>query len=124
MEILAQIDICLGGRIAEEIVLGAENITSGAGSDLVKATGLARNMIASYGMNPAGGIGLQVVDPRSSSPETLRLVDEEVKAVLDASAARVRELIKAHRKDLELIAMELVKKETLSQAELKQLLKL
>jgi len=124
MEILAQIDICLGGRIAEEIVLGADNITSGAGSDLIKATSLARNMIASYGMNPTGSVGLQVVDPRSSSPETLRLVDEEVKAILDASATRVRELIKAHRKDLELIAMELVKKETLSQAELKQLLKL
>ena len=122
LEMLAQIDICLGGRIAEEIVLGAENISSGAGSDLSKATRIAHNMVASFGMNPEGSIGLSVIDPRNSSPETLRLVEEEVKSILDASATRVRSLLKVHRKELEAIARELMLRETLSQDDLKKLM--
>jgi ATP-dependent metalloprotease len=123
-EIYAQIDICLGGRIAEEVIFGAENISSGAGSDLQKATRLAHNMVANYGMLPDSQIGLSVVDSRNNAPETMRLVDLEVRRILDESATRVRHLIKSHRSDLEAIAHELLEKETLSSEDLKQLLKL
>ena len=50
-EIMARIDVCMGGRVAEELVLGTENITTGASSDLEKATALATGMVVNYGMS-------------------------------------------------------------------------
>jgi ATP-dependent metalloprotease len=123
-QLLASMDVLLAGRVAEELIFGAENVTSGAGSDLVKATRLAHDMIAHYGMYPESPVGQQVVDKQNSSSETRRLVDVEVRALLDASYQRVKILLSKHRKELDIIANALLEKETLSAEELKSLIKL
>jgi ATP-dependent metalloprotease len=119
-QLLASIDVCMAGRVAEELMFGPDQITSGASSDLVKATKIARDMVANYGMMQSH-VGVAVVDVKSASPDTLRIVDGEIKAILDASYARVKALLVQHKNDLDRIAKELLDKETLTVDELKQL---
>ncbi|KAH9246704.1 hypothetical protein BASA81_015753 [Batrachochytrium salamandrivorans] len=121
-QMLATMDILMAGRAAEEIIFGAENVTSGASSDLVKATKLARSMVAQYGMLPGSPVGLEVVDFNASSQETRSLVDKEVRLLLDQSYVRTKNLIIKHRRELDLIADTLLEKETLTGGDLKKLI--
>ena len=57
IQLLAQIDICMGGRVAEEIMFGTDEVTTGAGSDFDQATRIARLMITKFGMSNKVGIG-------------------------------------------------------------------
>jgi ATP-dependent metalloprotease len=123
-QMFATMDILMAGRVAEEMIFGSDYVTSGASNDLVKATKLAHDMVASYGMLPESPVGLEVVDRQNSSSETRRLVDVEVRGLLDASYNRVKALLLKHRKDLDTIANALLEKETLSADELKSLLKI
>lgn len=120
-QMIATMDILMGGRVAEEVVFGSDSITSGAHSDLVKATRLAREMVGSYGMMPGSPIGLLVVGEGTSN-DTKRLVDIEVGALLSASYNRVKKLLDTHRTDLDVIASTLLEKETLTGSELRQLI--
>jgi cell division protease FtsH len=113
----------LGGRAAEELVFG--EVTTGAQNDLERATALARQMVAVYGMSERIGLvncaqrqstflgGLDGSMQRDCSEETAREIDEEVKAILDEAYARAKEVLTAHRDQLEKIAAELLKKESL-----------
>jgi cell division protease FtsH len=113
----------LGGRAAEELVFG--EVTTGAQNDLERATALARQMVAVYVMSERIGLvncaqrqstflgGLDGPMQRDCSEETAREIDEEVKAVLDDAYARTKEVLAAHRDQLEKIAGELLKKESL-----------
>lgn len=121
-QMLATMDILMAGRAAEEIIFGADNVTSGASSDLVKATKLARSMVAQYGMLPGSPVGLEVVDVNASSQETRSLVDTEVRLLLSQSYTRTKNLIIKHRRELDLIANTLLEKETLTGGELKKLI--
>ncbi len=122
----------LGGRAAEELVFG--EITTGAQNDLERATALARQMVAVYGMSERVGLvscvqrqsvflpGFDGAMQRDCSEETAREIDEEVKAMLDEAYAKTKEILTAHRDQLEKIAGELLRKENLDGAEFYKLL--
>lgn len=112
----------MGGRIAEEIILGANHITTGAGSDLQNAAGLARDMIVNQGMGKKlrdqvfksdDGMMLdRLVHDRDYSEGTAKLIDQEVEELITEAADRAREVIKANRKHLEALKELLLEKET------------
>jgi cell division protease FtsH len=113
----ASIDVRLGGRVAEEVVLG--DVTTGAEDDIRHATALARNMVGRWGMSDAVG-PVAVLGPDdagwpldTSAPETRRLVDEEVRATIERAHDRVRALLRDHRDALERLAAALLEHETL-----------
>jgi cell division protease FtsH len=123
-ELLDRIRGILGGRAAEEIVF--DEITTGAENDLERATALARQMVCVYGMSERIGLAhcVQRHNPmflpgqdgsfqRDCSEETARDIDEEVKKFLDRAYAEAKEILVAHRDQLERVTGELLKRETL-----------
>ncbi|WIA14883.1 hypothetical protein OEZ85_001600 [Tetradesmus obliquus] len=115
-QMLARLDVCMGGRVAEELIFGEDDVTSGASSDLKQATALARAMVTKYGMsNKVGQVSLDYEDDgRSMSSETRALVEEEVRRLLTTSYARARAILDSHAGELHALADELLDKETLS----------
>jgi cell division protease FtsH len=109
----AQIIKALGGRVAEEIVFGAEHVTGGAESDLVHVNRIARRMVYRLGM--AGGGSLLVHDDEAGplSADTQSRMDEEVQALLERLYARTREILTTHRAALDALAGALLERETL-----------
>jgi ATP-dependent metalloprotease len=82
-EFLAQLDVCLGGRVAEEMIFGEENVTSGAHSDIVKATDVAKRMVRYYGMSDkVGPVGYDDDDMQQLSTQTKLLIEGEIKALV------------------------------------------
>jgi cell division protease FtsH len=116
----------LGGRAAEEIVFS--EVTTGAENDLERATTLARQMVAMFGMSKRLGLvhcaqrpSTFLAGPSPSpeidcSEETAREIDREVKEILDEAYARAKEMLTAHRDQLELVTAQLLKDETLDAA--------
>ncbi len=96
----------LGGRAAETVFLGADGVTSGAGSDLVHATGIARRMVAEFGMSPE--VGLVSADPAaqggSPSGHLQGEIDRAVRALIEAQAARAEHIVRTHRDAVEALA--------------------
>jgi cell division protease FtsH len=111
----------LGGRAAEEIVLGQEDITTGGADDLLKATQLARQMVTELGMS---GLGVRVVEAgemglaHAHSDELGRRVDDEVDRLLDEALGRARAILAARRQLLDALAARLLEVETMSGVEL------
>ncbi len=122
----------LGGRIAEEVVLGHDRITTGAGNDLQQAAELARDMITNQGMGKRlrdqvfhvdDGMMLdRLVHEREYSDETAKLIDEEVESLITEAANRARIVIKANLDKLENLKDRLLKKETVDADEVTQAL--
>ena len=121
----------LGGRNAEELVFGV--VSSGAGDDLQKATGLARRMVSEWGMSEkigpmafgGGGpvfLGDDMMQSREYSDTLAHLIDEETQRVLIDQEERCRDLLTTNRKALNLIARGLLEHETLSGAEVRRLI--
>jgi cell division protease FtsH len=122
----------LGGRAAEEIVFN--EVSTGAQNDIERATALAREMVAMFGMSERIGLancvqrqpaflnGPQVQFQRDCSELTAREIDEEVKKLLDHSYAEAKEILAIHRDQLELVAAELLRRETLDGAEFYKLI--
>jgi ATP-dependent metalloprotease len=121
-QMLARLDVCMGGRVAEELVFGAEEVTSGASSDIQAATSLAKAMVTQWGMSDAVGVVFVDKKDASVSAEQRALIDKEVQALLAASYARATKLLQTHRKELDVVAKALVEKETLTGADLTALL--
>jgi len=122
--LLAQIKVALGGRVAEEIVFG--NITTGAESDIQHLTEIARRMVGRWGMSPAiGPIAVIPADgngplfPGASeaSETTQRLVDEEVRRIVETAHREVTELLGEHRENLDSLVAALLEHETLDEAD-------
>jgi hypothetical protein len=113
----------MGGRVAEEISFGKDNVTSGASSDIQQATRLARSMVTKYGLSDKIGAVFINNDPSQNdrgtaiSNDTLLAVDAEIKRLCDESYARVSKLLTENKHKLENIANGLIKYETLSGAE-------
>ena len=121
-QILARLDVCMGGRVAEELIFGAENVTSGASSDIQQATRLARAMVTQWGMSDAVGLVFHAKDGGEQSPETRAAIDREVKSILDLSHQRAKDLLLKHKGDLDKLAKGLLEHETLSGPEIIDLL--
>jgi cell division protease FtsH len=112
--------VALGGRVAEELVFGTH--TTGAESDLEQITEIARRMVARWGMSQAigpmvtqgsGADGPLLPGVSDASPDTQRLVDEEVRRILTDAHRDVTELLRQHRDQLDDLAHALLEHETL-----------
>ena len=124
-QLLAKLDVAMGGRAAEELIFGTADVTTGASSDLEQATRLARAMVTKYGMSDIVGqmaIGYEEMANGSLSSETKALVESEVKKLLTAAHQRAVGILKSHEKELHTLAKELIEKETLTGQQINELL--
>ena len=131
----ADIAVAMGGRIAEELIFGYDKVTSGATSDISMATQMARAMVTQYGMSDKLGplayreneeevfLGHSVARQQNSSEETQRLIDEEIRNLVENSYQVANNILKEHVDDLHAIAKGLLEYETLTGEEIKNLLK-
>jgi cell division protease FtsH len=129
-----QMAVALGGRIAEEIIFGEEEVTTGAASDLQQVARVARQMITRYGMSERIGpvalgrqqgsmfLGREMSSERDFSEETAAAIDEEVRALVDVAYERAKIVLVENRKVLDNIAAMLMEKETVDAEELQQIL--
>ena len=133
-DLLARVDVLLGGRIAEELVLGDSSTASG--DDLAQATALARAMVTRYGMDAAVGLAslheAEIAAERDGaaaavglpSEETRRLVDRQIRRLLDEAHTRVRDELAAHRPDLNAVGRLLLKVERVERKAVQALVEL
>lgn len=131
--LLAQVTMLLGGRVAEEIVLG--EISTGASNDIERATKLIRQMVTRWGMSDELGtiafgedqeqvfLGRDLGHSRNYSEAVAFSIDKEVKAIMDACYAKATKILTDHREDLDRIALALKEKEVLNAFEFAELMK-
>lgn len=123
-------DICslLGGRVAEEVFYGKENITTGASNDLERASEIARKMVTEYGMSDVIGsmvietrknvfLGRDMGESKNYSEETSQKVDDAVKAILDNAYGITKKIVETHKDLMDEMAADLLSKEELSEEE-------
>ncbi len=122
--LVAQIKVALGGRVAEELVFG--DLTTGAESDIQHLTRIARSMVGRWGMSraigpvaviPMDGINPLLPGASETSEATQRLVDEEVRRIVESAHTEVTELLRSHRGNLDSLVSALLERETLDEAD-------
>ncbi|TID14882.1 hypothetical protein CANINC_004553 [Pichia inconspicua] len=122
-ECFARLDVCMGGKIAEEMLYGPNNVTSGCSSDLSSATGMARAMVTSYGMSDKVG-PVKLSDKWETwSPKLRDLADQETRDYLIESEKRCRKLLNDRRVELKRLAEGLLEYETLNKDEIQKVVK-
>ena len=133
-QLLDRITMILGGRVAEEIIYGKDNITTGASNDLEKVSALAKSMVTTYGMSEKMGnmaygkeqehvfMGRNFGNTRDFSEEIAADIDKEVKKIVDTQYQLAKDLLTENKDMLEYIARELLEKETLDQTEFENLM--
>ncbi|KJH73208.1 ATP-dependent zinc metalloprotease FtsH3 [Aliterella atlantica] len=129
-----QMAVALGGRIAEELIFGEEEVTTGASNDLQQVARVARQMVTRFGMSDRLGqvalgrqqgnmfLGRDIVAERDFSEETAAAIDEEVRQLVEVAYRRAKEVLVSNRHILDLLANMLVEKETVDADELQDLL--
>ncbi len=129
-----QMAVALGGRLAEEIIFGEEEVTTGASNDLQQVTRVARQMVTRFGMSDRLGpvalgrqngnvfLGRDIASDRDFSDETASAIDEEVRNLVDQAYRRAKEVLVENRFILDKLAEMLVDKETVDADELQELL--
>jgi len=123
-EYKAWIDICMGGKIAEELIYGNDKVSSGCSSDLSKATNIAYSMVTEYGMSDKlGSIAFTDNIYKTLSTETKQKIEDEVRRFLDEGLERARNLLKEKSPELHLLAKALLKYETLSKDEIEKVVR-
>lgn len=122
-ECFSRLDVCMGGKIAEEIIHGPDNVTSGCSSDLANATSMARAMVTSYGMSDKIGPVRLSDDWESWSPKLRDMADNEVRSFLIESEERTRKLLKEKSVELRRLAEGLLEYETLTREEMEKVVK-
>ena len=132
-KMLANLSVSMGGRVAEEIIFGYDKVSSGASSDIQYATSLARNMVTKWGMSDKLG-PLQYEDQQEgylgmggnarlfASDDTNKLIDSEIRVLVDTAHQRAVEVLKDQEDKLHLLAQALLEYETLTGDEIKELL--
>ncbi len=134
-EMTSRLAIMMGGRVAEEIKFGKENVTSGAASDIKQATRLARAMVTQWGFSDEIGpvdygedqgevfLGQQLVQSSSISAETAAKIEKEVKALVEDGLNEARRILIDKNDDWEALSQGLLEYETLTGEEITELLK-
>ncbi len=134
VKLLADLKVAMGGRIAEELIFGAEKVTTGASSDIKMATDIARRMITEWGMSDKLGfqsygsqqeevfLGYSMGQSKGVSEATAKLIDEEVRKILDSCYDAAEKLLKEKIDKLHILAKSMLERETLSGDEIKILL--
>jgi cell division protease FtsH len=129
-----QMAVALGGRVAEEIVYGEDEVTTGASNDLQQVARVARQMVTRFGMSDRLGpvalgrsqggmfLGRDIAAERDFSEDTAAAIDEEVSQLVDEAYRRATEVLVANRPVLDELAEILVEKETVDAEELQELL--
>jgi cell division protease FtsH len=132
--LIATLAMLYGGRAAEEMIFGAEKITTGAGNDIERSTALARRMVTSFGMSDVIGpmsvgdaeqevfLGRELVQRRGVSENVAQRVDAEIKRLLDEAYARAMRTLEENRNLLTVIAEALLERETLDREEIELLI--
>jgi cell division protease FtsH len=135
LEIESRIAMMFGGRVAEELVFGPENVTTGAGDDIRQATGWARRMVTEFGFSEKLGplryseneeevfLGHSVTQRKNVADATARIIDEEIRAIVENGETTARRILTEHRDQLEMIAKALLEFETVSGDEIAALLR-
>ena len=134
-ELKAKITSLFGGRVAEEMIFGKENITTGASNDIKVATDLARRMVTQFGFSDKLGpllygendeevfLGHSVTQRKNVSDTTAALIDEEIRRLIDEGEAAARRILEEHADELELLGQALLEHETLSADEVRTVIK-
>jgi len=129
----ADLAVAMGGRVAEEMIFGADQVTTGASSDIAMVTNIATRMVTEWGMSESLGLlaygsperevflGHSVTQNKNVSDATAHQVDVEVRKISDAALARARKVLTDHADELEMIAQALLEYETLSGDEIRDL---
>ena len=129
----ANLSVAMGGRVAEELIFGYDKVSSGASSDIQYATSLARNMVTKWGMSDKLG-PLQYEDQQEGylgmggsartmmSDETNKLIDSEIRGLVDGAHARATDILKTQEDKLHLLAQAMLEYETLSGEDITRLL--
>ncbi|HJP38782.1 MAG TPA: ATP-dependent zinc metalloprotease FtsH [Gammaproteobacteria bacterium] len=130
----SQISSLFGGRIAEEMVFGADAVTTGASNDIERATEIARNMVTKWGLSDQLGpqtysedegevfLGRSVTQHKQVSDETAHMIDQEISHVIDENYQRALQVLTEHRDILELMADALMRYETIDESQLKDIM--
>ncbi|MFC0590292.1 ATP-dependent zinc metalloprotease FtsH [Novosphingobium aquiterrae] len=130
----AQLAVAMGGRVAEEIIFGHDKVSSGASSDIQQATSLARNMVTRWGMSDKlgplqyeeqseGYLGYGSSQRTMQSAETNKLIDAEIKALVEGGHKRAQDILKGNAEKLHQLAQALLEYETLTGDEIDELIK-
>jgi len=130
----SQIASLFGGRIAEELIGGAEAVTTGASNDIERATSLARNMVTKWGLSETLGpmsyhedeeevfLGRQVTQHKHMSDETARKIDQEIKDIITRNYERAKKILQENIDKLHLMAKALMKYETIDENQIAEIM--
>jgi len=132
-KMLANLSVAMGGRVAEEIIFGHDKVSSGASSDIQYATSLARNMVTKWGMSDKlgplqyeeqqeGYLGMGGSHRLMGSDETNKLIDSEIRSLVDTAHKRATDILQTEAEKLHLLAKAMLEYETLSGDDIKQLM--
>jgi cell division protease FtsH len=131
----ARIAMMFGGRVAEQIIYGKDHLNTGAASDIMQATELARRMVTEWGMSEKLGplrynenqqevfLGHAITQRQNMSEETARLIDEEIRRIITAAEEKAREVLLANRDKLEAITQALMEYETITGEEVQMIMR-
>jgi cell division protease FtsH len=134
LQLESQLASLFGGRVAEEIVFGSENVTTGASNDIERATHIARNMVTKWGLTEKMGpltysedegevfLGRSVTQHKQMSDETARLIDEEVRRLVEFAHEKARDLVQSNLDVLHLMANALIRFETIDSSQIDQIM--
>lgn len=129
----SQLSSLFGGRVAEELIFGAESVTTGASNDIVRATEIARKMVTTWGLSSLGPLtfgeeegevflGRSVSQHKEISDSTAQQIDEEVRQIISRNYERAKEIIIANMDKLHLMAEGLIKYETIDAQQIAEIM--
>ncbi len=134
LQLESRIASLFGGRVAEELIFGADGVTTGASNDIERATETARNMVTKWGLSDRLGplsyseeegevfLGRSVTQHKQVSDETAHVIDIEVRRVIDTAYTRARDILVANRDKLDAMAEALIKYETIDENQIKDIM--